>query len=252
MRSASARRAGPAPDSTAPRPPIRTGRSAAVSSAARASSAAGAGWAGVGCVPGCRVRAGRALGFRPGGARRPRRSASSAGTARLHVERHHQHDRAPLDPRPADGARGVRDGGRRAVHPLRDRPDGADERVLLDAEVGADRRRGRVGGDEDDGRPALRRLGEPRDRVGQPGALVDAARGDPAADARVAVGHADRAALVPRGVEGRAGVAEVVREGEVPAPHDAEHDLDPLAGERPADCLRHQHRRIVWGGCGRW
>ena len=90
-------------------------------------------------------------------------------------------------------------------------------------------------------RPALGRLGQPGDRVRQARALVHAARGEPAAHARVPVGHADRAALVAGGVERHAGVAQRVGERQVAAAEQAEDGVDAERGQRPADRLRDLH-----------
>ena len=78
-----------------------------------------------------------------------------------------------------------------------------------------------------------------------PGSLVHAAGGELPAHARVAVGHADRAALVARGDEPRAGVAQRVRERQVAAAEQPEDGVDPVGGQRPPDRLGDQHGLAV-------
>ena len=79
--------------------------------------------------------------------------------------------------------------------------DRAHEVVLVDAEVRAQRARRGVAGQHDERRVRLRRLGQRRERVRQPGALVHAGDADAPGRARPAVGHRHRAALVPGGDE---------------------------------------------------
>ena len=67
--------------------------------------------------------------------------------------------------------------------------------------------------------------------------------GEPPAHARVAVGHADRAALVAGGDEARAGVAQRVGDRQVAAAEQPEDGVDAEGGQRPADRLGDQHRR---------
>ena len=100
-------------------------------------------------------------------------------------------------------------------------------------------------------RPALGRLRQSRDGVGEPRPLVDAARREPAAYPRVAVGHADGPALVARRVERHAGVAQRVGERQVAAAEDAEHDVDAERGQRPAGGLRDHHERATGRSAGR-
>ena len=154
------RSAGPAPDSTAPRPAMIAGRSARASASATACDGA----------PG-----------RTGGELGRGRRVGELDLGRLHVERQHQHHRAALDDRAPHGPRRVGDRGGRAVHALGDRADGLHERVLVDLEVRAQLRRRRVGGQQDQRRARLRRLGQPGDRVRQPRALVHAGHAEPPA-----------------------------------------------------------------------
>ena len=176
---------------------------------------------------------------RPGQIRGP----SCGARARPGRQRHHQHDRPPLDLRAPPGSGGVGDGAGRAVQPLRHRPDRPHQVVLLDPEVGADRRGGRVGGQHDQRRPALGGLGQAGHGVGQARPLVDGADADPAADPSVGVGHRDRAALVARGQERGAVLDQGVGDHEVAA---AEHPEDVVCAEprpAPADRLRDVHHR---------
>ena len=177
----------------------------------------------------------------PSGARR------RVAVGGLHVERQHQHDGAPLDPRAAHGTRDVGHRGVRPVHPLRDGADRLDQARLVDPEVRPQRRGGRVGGEHQQRRAALGRLGQPGDRVREPGSLVHAAGGDPPAHAPVAVGHADRAALVARAVEPRAAVAQRVRERQVAAAEQPEDDVDRRALPAPSRPPRRRARPAVSG-----
>ena len=93
------------------------------------------------------------------GSRRRRRRVALGG---LHVERQHQHDGAALDPRAAHRARDVGHRRGRPVHALGDRADRLHEAGLVDAEVRAQRRGGRVGGEHEQRRAALGRLGQAR------------------------------------------------------------------------------------------
>ena len=128
----SARRAraapGPAPDSTAPRPAMIAGRSAPRERRDHGGQVA-------------RRDRGRASGA--GGGRReldrPPPARRAAGSARRSAARR---TRAPHRPR------GVGDRGRGPVHPLGHRADRLDERVLVDLEVRAQLRRGRVRGQQ--------------------------------------------------------------------------------------------------------
>ena len=87
--------------------------------------------------------------------------------------------RRPCDGRPI-GPDDVIDRRTRAVHPLGNGADAADQRVLVDAEVRSDGGTGDVGRQHHQRRPALRRLGDAGHRVGQSAALVHAQHGDPA------------------------------------------------------------------------
>ena len=170
-----------------------------------------------------------------------RRRQRRIALGRLHVERQHQHHRAPLDAGAAHGARHVGHRGVRPVHALGDRPDRLHQPGLVDAEVRPQRGGGRVGGEHDQRRAALGRLGQPRHGVRHARALVHAAGGEPPAHARVPVGHADRPALVARGNERHAGVAQRVGGGQVAAPEQPEDGVDAERRERPADRLGDQH-----------
>ena len=149
-----------------------------------------------GLVDGLGCRLGRAQGRHRG----PRRLGLDGGL-RLDVDREHQHDRPALCYCALVGTCSVVGGGLRAVYPVGDRADRLDEVVLIDPEVRGQRRRRRLAREHEDGGAALGRLGKPGHRVGQPRSLVHAADAHRASDASVAVGHADRAALVAGVVE---------------------------------------------------
>ena len=153
----------------------------------------------------------------------------------LDVDREHQHDRPALCCCALVGTRGVVGGGLRAVYPVGDRPDRLDQVVLIDPEVRSQRRRRRLAREHEHRCTTLGGLGKPGHRVGQPRSLVHAANADRARDAGVAVGHADRAALVAGVVEPSAVPAERVGDDQVAAAEDAERILDPLRGDRGAD-----------------
>ena len=116
-------------------------------------------------------------------------------------------------------------------------PDRADQRVLVDPEVRPHRRRAGVGGEHQQRRAALGRLGDAGHRVGQPAALVHRQHADPAAHPGVGVGHRRRAALVPGGDERDAARAQRVGDVEVAAADHTERVADAELGERPADQL---------------
>ena len=161
----------------------------------------------------------------------------------LHVERQHQHHRAPLDHRAPHRARHVGDRRRRPVDPLGHRADGLDERVLVDPEVRAQLRGGRVGREQDQRRARLRGLGQPRDRVRQARPLVHGRDAEAPADPGVAVGHAERAGLVAGGDEPPAGGHDRVRHGQIPAAHEPEDDVAAEAMQGLADRLGDKHAR---------
>ena len=224
MSSPSARSAGPAPASTAPRPAMMAGRRAPASRSASAATADSAGRGGASAGPSA------AAPRRRGTAAACTSSGSISTTARRST-------RARRTAR-ATSAIAVAGPCTRSATA----PDRLHEPDLVDAEVRADRRGGHVGREHDQRRAALGRLGQAGHRVGQPRPLMDAARGEPPAHAPVAVGHADRAALVARRVEARAGVAHRVGDGEVAAAHEPEHGVHAQAGQRAADRLSDEHR----------
>ena len=113
------------------------------------------------------------------------------------------------------------------VDAVDDRPAAERDRRLVELEVRPQRRRRRVGGQQDRRRPGLRGLDQAGERVGESGALVRGADGDPAGGPPVAVGHAHGVALVARGVNVAPRLAQGVRQQEVAA---AEH---PEGGPTP-------------------
>ena len=157
MRSPSARSAGPAPASTAPRPAISAGRSAAASRPATRSTDA-AGGHGTG-----------SSGPASGGAPPPGASiaATSSGSMSTTARRSTVARRTAR----VTSATAVAGEWTRSATA----PTAVTSAVLVDAEVRVQRGRGRVGGEQDQGRAALGRLGEAGDGVGQPRPLVDAA-----------------------------------------------------------------------------
>ena len=190
---------------------------------------------------------------RPGRGRGPRRLGRHARPGapgrrlRLDVERHVEHDGPALDARAPQGPRGVLGGARARVDALGHRAERGGEHRLVDGEVRADRGARRLPCEHEQRRPALRRLGQSGQRIGEARALVDAADADTAAHARVAVGHRDRAALVAGVVEGRARGVQRLRGDEVPAAQDAERVAHSERGERPPHGRRGIHaRRLPW------
>ena len=183
-------------------------------------------------------RSGRRPDRRQHGNRRQRGVRDGGG---LHVERQVQHHRAPLlDGRPVgpDDVRGRRFG---RVHPVRDRADGRDQRVLVDAEVRADGGRAGLGGEHEQRGAALRGLGDAGHGVGQPAALVHRQHRGAAGRPRPRVGHRRGAALVPGRDERDTGGTQRVRDVEVAAAHDAERVPDAEPGQCRADELRDGH-----------
>ena len=165
----------------------------------------------------------------------------------LDVERQHQHDRAPLDAGAPHRAGDVGHRGRpaRARARRRRRPTPPARPARSGSSTGRCGRR--VGGEEQHRRAALGRLGQPGDRVREARSLVDAAGGEPPAHARVAVGRADRAALVAGGDEARAGVAHRVGDRQVAAAEQPEDGVDAVCRQRPPDRLGDQHGGAISG-----
>ena len=128
------------------------------------------------------------------------------------------------------------------MHPLRDRADRRDQRVLVDPEVGPHGRGRGLGGEHQQRGAALRGLGDAGHRVGQPAALVHGEHRRPPGRARAGVGHRRRAALVPGRDERDARRAQRVRHVEVAAAHDAEGVSDAEPGERPSRRARRRSR----------
>ena len=227
MASPSASSASRAPANTAPRPAMMTGRRlAAISSATSATASPdGAGACGAGA-----------------GERRRRRGAR----LRLDVERHAEQDRPALHLRAAQRPRDVVRRARPGVHALGRRADGRGQRRLVEPEVRAQRRGGRLAGQQQQRGAGLGRLGEARHRVGEAGSLMDAADADAPAHARVAVRHADRPALVAGVVERRARRVQGLGGDEVPAAQHSERVADAERRQRAADDLgggQRLHRR---------
>jgi hypothetical protein len=133
------------------------------------------------------------------------------------------------------------------VHALGRRADRLGQRRLVEAEVRSQRRGGRLAGQQQQRGTALGRLGQAGHRVREAGSLMDAADADPPADARVAIRHADRPALVAGVVERRAGVVQGPGGDEVPAAQHPEGVAHAERPECPADGLgggqRVHHRR---------
>ena len=220
--SASRSRSARAFATRAPRPATNTGRCALART--RASSAAAS-------VPG---------GQGPsGGARRDRRRVT---LRRLHVQRHREHHRAALRLRGPVGPGHVGDGRAGGVQPVGLRPDRGGERRHVDPEVGPHRRAGHVRRQHQQRRPALGRLGDAGERVGQARPLMDRHQADPAGRPRPAVGHAGGAAFVAGGDEPGAPGDQGVGHVEVAAAHHAEHRVGAEAGEHRPGRLAHQHR----------
>ena len=159
--------------------------------------------------------AGQQVGQRGHGRLRPGAAARSAGPSaggagavgallRLHVEREHEHDRR--------GARRARGARARATSAMRAWPArGRARRSAPTASTSPSwsmrkfertAARGHLRREHDQRRAALGRLGQAGQRVRQPRPLVDAARARARPLTRaLAVGHADRAALVAGGVK---------------------------------------------------
>ena len=170
----------------------------------------------------------------------------------LHVERQVEDDGPALPLRAAHRSRGVGDRGRGGVHPLGHGADRSDERVLVDLEVRAQLHRGRVRREQQHRGTALRGLGQARDGVRQARTLVHGRDAEPPAHPRVAVGHAHRPGLVAGGEEAATGGDDRVRHGQVPAPHQAEHDVSTQGVDGAADGLGDEHRAnaSVCARCG--
>ena len=167
------------------------------------------------------------LGWRHGGQGERRRGRG------LHVERHAEQHGAPLGDGDAAGAGQVRGGGGRGAEPRRDRADRGSQRGVVEVEVRS--RAGRRGGQDQQRSPALGRLGDAGQRVGQARALVHRQYAELAGHARVGVGHHGGTALVPRGDEAGAARGQRVRDVEVAAADHAEHGPDTRLRQRGAD-----------------
>jgi hypothetical protein len=166
--------------------------------------------------------------------------------APLEVQRHVEDDRAALDECAPVGAPDVVGGRVGPVDPLGDAAGRLDESGLVDEEVGPPGAGGGGPGDDDQGRAGLRRVGERRQGVREPGPLVDGADGERPARAPVGVGRAGGGGLVPGADERGAGPHERVGRLEVSAADDAEHPGHPEVGERLPDHLRDEgpHLRV--------
>ena len=229
--SASASSAARAPgEVTAPRPATSSGNEAASSSAATVSTSEVAG-------------AGRPIVAR-------RRRAGHLGLARGQVDRHVEHDRQPLGAGAVERARGVR--GRRLRARARARRSRRTPRAIAAWSIlkfdhwTAD---GVSAVSSSAGVRALAASTRPGQGVREPGALVRRAHGDAVRHAPVAVGHHHGAALVPRGVERRAGIAQLVREQEVAGADDAEDGVDSSCHQGARDDSRdaHPHASVMRG-----
>ena len=255
----------------APTGPRRTGRSppprwrAARRSARRAPRSAG---------PACRAprpatNTGRCGAVEQRGERRHRRrirprraprcdgghAGRAASDGRLDVERQVEHHRAPLPDAGAVGAHDVVDGRRGRVHPLRHRADRAHRGVLVDAEVGPHRRSRGVRGQRQQRRAALRRLGDPGERVGEAAALMQGEHRHRSGRAGVRVGHHRRPGLVARRDERHPAAAERVGHVEVAAAHHPERVPDAEPGQHLADDVGNrghggEHARRYRGATG--
>ena len=86
----------------------------------------------------------------------------------------------------------------------------------------------------------------------RPGPWCTRRDAEPPAHPRVAVGHAHRPGLVAGGEEAATGGDDRVRHGQVPAPHQAEHDVSSQGMDGAADGLGDEHRAnaSVWARCG--
>ncbi len=128
------------------------------------------------------------------------------------------------------------------MQPLRDGAHGADELVLLDSEVGAERRGGGVAGQEHQRRTALGGFGQGGQRIGEPRTLVHGAQADPAGCLREGIGHRHRAALVAGRDELHAFLDQCIRHGEIAAADQSEDVRRSAAAERAAHGLTDEHR----------
>ena len=190
---------------------------------------------------------------------RPGRRWLPVAVAGLHVEGHGQDHRAPLRGGRVVGPRGVGGGRGGGVEPFRHRAHRRGQRGHVDAEVGPDRRGGHVRGEHHQRRPALGRLGDAGDRVGQPGTLVHAEQAGPSRGPGPPVGHAGRAALMPGGDVPGSLADQGVGEVEVAAADHAEHGVRAQPGQRRGDSIGdpHQIKRARLGARraarrGRW
>ena len=107
--------------------------------------------------------------------------------------------------------------------------------ILVDLEVRPKRCGWHVGGQHEQRRAGLRGLRKPRERVRKAWALVDAHDSYLTARSRVAVGHRDRPAFVPGGVECSALFVQCVRDCEVAATDEPEERLYPAVCQHSPD-----------------
>jgi hypothetical protein len=108
---------------------------------------------------------------------------------------------------------------------------------LVHLEVGPERPDRDVRGQHYERRAGLGGLRQPRERVSEAGALMDASYADLPAGAGVAVRHSHRAGLVPGGIERGTRRVERVQNGEVAASGEPEARLDPAVYYYTSDRL---------------
>ena len=176
--------------------------------------------------------------------RRQRERGDLAGKRRvLHVGRQAQHDRLAVAQRPDDGAQRILARGGRRVNALRDGPDRAHHLGLVDIEVRFHRAGRHVSGQHQQRRPALGRLADAGQRVGEPGPGMHADQRQLLGRLGVGVRHARGVAFVARGDELDAGLHQRVRDLEVGGAEQAEAPARAVVREVPGEHRR--NRRVV-------
>ena len=120
------------------------------------------------------------------------------------------------------------------MKPLRHRTDRAHDFGLLDVEVALHRASRHVAGQHDKRRPALRRLADPGQRIGQPRTGMHAHQCQLAGRLGVGVAHARCVAFVARGNQLDTGLDQRMR------------NLEIGGAEQAETAARAECARIVW------
>ena len=133
------------------------------------------------------------------------------------------------------------------MQPLRHRTDRAHDFGLLDVKVALHRASRHVAGQHDKRRPALRRLADPGQRIGQPRTGMHAHQCQLAGRLGIGIAHARCVAFVARGNQLDTGLDQRMRNLEIGGAEQAEAAACAVRGEVPGDDCRDCWRAITAG-----